>query len=47
MSNRVAGVLGVLVVGVIIGDAMFFGAAGSLFIAQKLADLVAWVAFWR
>ena len=47
MTNRLAAVLGLLVLAAIIADAMIYDGAGSLFLARKLADLVAWVAFWR
>jgi hypothetical protein len=47
MSNRLAALIGFLVLAAIIGDAMFYDNAGTLFLARKLADLVAWVAFWR
>jgi hypothetical protein len=47
MTNRLAAILGLVILAAILGDAMLYDGAGSLFLARKLADLVAWVAFWH
>ncbi len=47
MTNRIALVLGFLIVGAIMMDYFFYGTEHVLFLAKKLADLIEWLAFWR
>ena len=47
MTNPIAVVLGLIVIGMIIGDVIVFDAANLLFLGKKLADLIEWIAFWR
>lgn len=47
MTNSVALVLGVLVVGGIALDVYLFGLDHAVFLGKKLADLIHWMAFWR
>jgi hypothetical protein len=47
MTNPIAIVLGLILIGLIVGDVMVYDAANLLFLAKKLADLIEWIAFWR
>ena len=47
MTNRIAIVLAVLIVGLVVFDGLEFDWANSLFLARKFAELLEWVAFWR
>ena len=47
LSNTVAFVLGLLLVGAIAADAFLFDATNLIFLAEKLVDLIEWLAFWR
>ncbi|MEL7256416.1 MAG: hypothetical protein AAFN80_01055 [Pseudomonadota bacterium] len=47
MTNRLALVLGIVVLCALIIDAILFGMAGSFFLARKLVDLIEWLKFWR
>ncbi|WP_390915046.1 hypothetical protein [Pseudosulfitobacter sp. SM2401] len=47
MTNPIAVVLGLILIGMIIGDVIVFDAANLLFLGKKLADLIEWIAFWR
>lgn len=46
MTNRLAIILAVLIVGGLTLDAVFGWGLG-LFMARRFADLVEWMAFWR
>jgi anti-sigma regulatory factor (Ser/Thr protein kinase) len=46
MTNRLAIILAVLLVGALTLDALFSWGLG-LFLARRFADLVEWMAFWR
>ena len=47
MTNSIAVFLGLVIIGMIIGDVMVFDSANLLFLGKKLADLIEWLAFWR
>jgi hypothetical protein len=47
MTNRIAFVLGLLIVGAIVVDYLYYGVDHMLFLARKMADLIERVAFWR
>lgn len=47
MTNPIAVVLGLVLIGMIIGDVVAYDSANLLFLAKKLADLIEWIAFWR
>ena len=47
MTNSIAIVLGVLILGGIAVDVMLYGTEHLLFLARKLADFLEWLAFWR
>ncbi len=47
MTNRIAVILGVLIVGAIVADAIYFGTQHAVFLGKKFTDLIEWLAFWR
>ncbi len=47
MTNRIAIVLGLLIVGAIMLDGFLFGSDHFIFLAKKMAELIEWLAFWR
>ena len=47
MTNSIAVVLGILILGGIAADVMFNDATALLFLAKKLYQLIEWIAFWR
>ena len=47
MTNRIALVLGVIIVGFIVADMAFFGNEHMVFLGKKLFELIEWLAFWR
>lgn len=47
MTNRIALVLGSLIVGLILIDLIVFRAEFLLFLGKKLVALIEWMAFWR
>ncbi|MEL7092364.1 MAG: hypothetical protein AAFN94_11575 [Pseudomonadota bacterium] len=47
MTNSIALVLGLLILGGIALDVMIFGTEHLIFLGKKLADLIEWLAFWR
>ena len=47
MTNRIAFVLGLLIVGALVVDYIFYGTEHSVFLGKKLTDLIEWLAFWR
>ena len=47
MTNQLALILGILLVGAILGDLIFFGAVNLVFLSKKLMELIEWLAFWR
>ncbi len=47
MTNRIALVLGLLIVAAIAVDVALNGSAHMIFLAKKLDELIEWLAFWR
>ena len=47
MSNGVALVLGGVLAALLLADWVWFEAAGLVFLARQLADLIEYLAFWR
>ena len=47
MPNRLAVILGVLVILAIIADQTLNGGQAELFLMRKLLDLVEYLSFWR
>lgn len=47
MTNRIALVLGAIIVGLIMLDLLLFGTEHLVFLAKKLLELIEWLAFWR
>jgi hypothetical protein len=47
MTNRIAIVLGLIIVGAILLDVFLYGSEHLVFLGKKFAELVEWIAFWR
>lgn len=47
MTNRIALVLAMLIVGAIFIDTMYNGTEHLVFLAKKMTELIEWLAFWR
>ncbi|QBF32228.1 hypothetical protein [Thalassococcus sp. S3] len=47
MTNTIALVLGVLIVGALTADVMLYGSDHIVFLGKKLFELIEWMAFWR
>ncbi|WP_299559617.1 hypothetical protein [uncultured Sulfitobacter sp.] len=47
MTNRIALVLGLFIVGAVLVDYACYGTEHGIFLAKKFADLIEWLAFWR
>jgi hypothetical protein len=47
MTNRIAIVLGLLILGGVAYDVLRNDLSGLLFLARKLMDLIEYLAFWR
>lgn len=47
MTNRIAVVLGILLIGLITADIVLFDAEHLVFLGKKLFSLIEWMAFWR
>lgn len=47
MSNRIAIVLGLIIVVAVACDADLTGGQYSLFLLRKFSDFLEWIAFWR
>jgi hypothetical protein len=47
MTNRIALVLGFLILGAIVVDYIYYGVEHGVFLAKKMAELIEWMAFWR
>ncbi|MFK7876746.1 MAG: hypothetical protein AB8B71_13360 [Paracoccaceae bacterium] len=47
MTNTLALVLGLILLGGVAYDTMSHDGAGLLFLARKFTDLIEWLAFWR
>ncbi|WP_300029505.1 hypothetical protein [uncultured Roseobacter sp.] len=47
MTNRIAILLGVIIVALALLDLFVLSGAGLLFLGRRLSDLIEWLAFWR
>ncbi|MEX0310894.1 MAG: hypothetical protein AB3N17_11705 [Tateyamaria sp.] len=47
MTNRIALVLALLIIGAITVDVLLFGQEHLIFLGKKFAELLEWLAFWR
>ncbi|MGR3551717.1 hypothetical protein [Pseudooceanicola sp.] len=47
MTNSIAFALAAIMAGLLVLDWQMFDWTNSLFLAQKFAELLEWVAFWR
>lgn len=47
MTNRIAFVLGLLIIGAIVVDYVYYGTEHIVFLAKKMTELIEWLAFWR
>lgn len=47
MTNTLAILLGLFIVGGICADVFLFESENIVFLVKKLADLIEWMAFWR
>ena len=47
MTNTLAIWIGIIVIGCIAADAVFFDWTNSLFLARKFLGVLRWMAFWR
>lgn len=47
MTNRIALVLGLLLLAAVALDLFLFGSEHMVFIGKKLFELTEWMAFWR
>ncbi|MEM1374303.1 MAG: hypothetical protein AAGF78_07975 [Pseudomonadota bacterium] len=47
MTNRLAIILGLIIVTAVILDQVFNDGVASLFLSKRLLDLIEWLAFWR
>ncbi len=47
MTNRIALVLALLLVGALVVDTLYFGSEHLVFLSKKFLDLIEWLAFWR
>lgn len=47
MTNRIALVLGLIIIGAIVVDYVYYGTEHIVFLAKKMNELIEWLAFWR
>lgn len=47
MTNRIAVILGAIIVIALVLDWQWNDWTGSLYLSRKIADLIEWLAFWR
>lgn len=47
MTNRIAFVLGLIIIGAIVLDYVYYGVEHIVFLAKKMNELIEWLAFWR
>ena len=47
MTNPIALVLGLMILGALILDVLLVGNTHIVFLGKKLAELIEWMAFWR
>lgn len=47
MTNRIAFVLGLIILGAIVFDYVTYGTEHTVFLGKKMTELIEWLAFWR
>lgn len=47
VTNTIAIVLGLLLIGGITADVMYYGNEHMIFLGKKMFELIEWLAFWR
>jgi hypothetical protein len=47
MTDRIALIMGLIIVAAAIVDVLFYGTQHIVFLSKKLFDLTEWLAFWR
>lgn len=47
MTNQLALVLAILILGGLALDVVLFGSEHLVFLAKRFSDLIEWIAFWR
>jgi hypothetical protein len=47
VTNRLAIILGSLLIAALVIDMILFGTEHVVFLAKKFTELIEWVAFWR
>ncbi|MCF6443623.1 hypothetical protein [Nereida sp. MMG025] len=47
MTNKLAIILGLLIVGALFWDHQWNESTATLFMARKFLEMIEWVAFWR
>ncbi|MDU8929175.1 hypothetical protein RXV86_17410 [Alisedimentitalea sp. MJ-SS2] len=47
MTNQIAIILGLLILGLLGLDSFLNGGESILFLLRKMADMIEWMAFWR
>jgi len=47
MTNKLALIIGFIIIAVIVFDYVQYDLASTIFISRKLAALIEWMAFWR
>ncbi|MEX0339783.1 MAG: hypothetical protein AB3N11_12175 [Arenibacterium sp.] len=47
MTNRIAIVLGALILIAVVLDILIFGNEHVIFLGKKLLEFIDWIAFWR
>jgi len=47
MTNRIAIVLGMLIIGAVMLDGFLFSSEHFVFLSKKMAEMIEWLAFWH
>ena len=47
MTNRIAIVLGLILIAALVVDMLLYGNEHLIFLGKKLLELIEWIAFWR
>jgi len=47
LTNKIALILGAIIVALIVADIVFADSWNLLFLGKKFANLIEWMAFWR
>ena len=47
MTNRIAIILGLMIVAILVFDKVYHDSAGTVFLGRKLVVFIEYLAFWR